>query len=83
MDYGIQREDEVRKISLPQGRYSAHEDLTWNIRLNSDSLVPNMRINPSNLQNTVMGINYKPMESRINSFVKLIWGIFISVQMRT
>ena len=30
-----------------------------------------------------LGMNYKPMESRIYSFVKLIWGIFISVQMRT
>jgi len=47
-----------------------------NIRLKSDSLVPNMRINPSILQNNVLGMNYKPMESQIYSFVKLIWGIF-------
>ena len=51
-----------------------------NIRLNSDSLVPNMRINFSILQNSVLGMNYKPRESRIYSYVKLIWGIFISVQ---
>jgi len=54
-----------------------------NIRLNSGSLVPNMRINPSILQNNVLGMNCKPMESRIYSFVKLIWGIFISVRVRT
>jgi hypothetical protein len=54
-----------------------------NIRLNSDSLVPNMRINLSILHNNVLGMNYKPLGSRIYSFIKLIWGIFISVQMRT
>jgi len=54
-----------------------------NIRLNIDSLVPNIQITPSILQKTVMGMNYKPKESWIYSFVKLIWGIFISVQMCT
>ena len=54
-----------------------------NIRLNSDSLVPNKRINPSILQNNMLGMNYKPIESLIYSFVVLIWGIFIFVQMRT
>ncbi len=54
-----------------------------NIRLNSDSLVPNMQISPSILQNNVLGMNNKPLESRIYSFMKLIWGMFISVQMRT
>jgi len=28
-------------------------------------------------------MNYKPLEFRIYSSVKFIWGIFISVQMRT
>ena len=36
-----------------------------NIRLNSDSLVPNMRITPSIIMNNVLGMNYKPMESRL------------------
>jgi hypothetical protein len=43
------------------------------IRLICSSLVQNMRINPSILQNTVLGMNYKPLESRIYSFVVLIW----------
>jgi len=54
-----------------------------NIRLKSGSFVPNMRINPSILQNNVLGMNYKPLESQTYSFVKLIWEIFISIQMRT
>ena len=54
-----------------------------NIRQNSGSLVPNMRINPSILENNVLGMNNKFTEFRICSFVKLIWGIFISVRMRT
>ncbi len=53
------------------------------IRLNSDLIVPYMRINPSILQNKVLGMINKPLKSRIYSFVKLIWGIFISAQMRT
>ena len=28
-------------------------------------------------------MNYKPLESQTYSFVKLIWEIFISIQMRT
>jgi hypothetical protein len=42
-----------------------------------------MRRNPSILQNNVLGINNKPLEYRIYSFVKLIWGIFILVRLRT
>jgi len=40
-----------------------------------------LSVDPSILQNTVLGMNNKPLESRIYSFVKLIWGIFIFVQM--
>ena len=52
-----------------------------NIRLNSNSLGPNKQITPSIIRNTVLGMNNKPKESRIFSLIKLIWGIFISVQM--
>jgi len=51
-----------------------------NIKLNSSSLVQNMRITPSIIKNTVFGMNNKPLESRIFSLIKLIWGMFISVQ---
>lgn len=54
-----------------------------NIRLNIDSLVPNKRINASILQNTILGMNYKPKEFLIYSLVVLIWGICIFVQMHT
>ena len=52
-----------------------------NIKLNNDSLVPNRRINPSIIRNDVLEMNYIPIESRIYSFRKLIWGMLISVQM--
>jgi hypothetical protein len=51
-----------------------------NIKLNSDSLGPNMQITPSIIKNNVLEMNYIPIESRVYSFVKLIWGMFISVQ---
>jgi len=42
-----------------------------------------MRRNLFILQNNVLGMDYKLMESRIYSFVVLIWGIFILVRLRT
>jgi hypothetical protein len=72
--------ENLESLSEINGRWV---EKAMNIRLNSDSLVLNIRINPSILQNNVLGMNYKPRESRIYSFIVLIWGIFISVQMRT
>ena len=53
--------DEIKHLlTRPVGRPSRKP---MNIRLNSCSLVPNMRINPSILQNNVLGMNNKPLES--------------------
>ena len=54
-----------------------------NIKENDDILIPKLLENCFIMQNRSLRLDYKATESWLISVIKLIWGIFISVQMRT
>ncbi|MBA7674047.1 hypothetical protein ES703_82254 [subsurface metagenome] len=54
-----------------------------NIKENGDVLIPKLLGNCFIMQNRKLRLDYRAMESWLFSVTKLIWGIFISVRVRT
>jgi len=54
-----------------------------NIKKNGEVLIPKLLRNCDIMQNRRLRLDYKATESLLFSVTKLIWGIFISVRIRT